>query len=398
MILLAISLFILLFYKFKSELIPNIEIMADKYKDGPLSTLLNGSGINNIPSLVISSTNKEVEDANRCAQGPIYFGETATIDDCVKKCMSSKAHNLIVADNNTFYQNLQLKPGAYCTMGPRPECNTNTTRAMLTINSVTCVSKYPSMFGGELGNLIVACNNSQYKHPKNILWDFLENEIVNPYTTLITEEDEILGDGNYRFRCKYDGVDQNANKYIEHPINRFHPIRDYCKQYLYAAHPDVKMEYHTAEGKKYIECNCGDFEDTRVKNIDPLDKSSPCSSHIKTKTTTEHLDTTFVKASIPYECFTINSPITDITKKFPCPIDKFTINTSTMDNFDLEYFNYKKKDITFESFDKIDFHDKRDNVYYYYQYYDNVHLAHPMSKDFVDPYAMNPIKEWYHKH
>jgi hypothetical protein len=48
--------------------------MGRKLSDGPLSILLNGSGINNIPRLNIITSNVLVATTNRCGNGPVFIG------------------------------------------------------------------------------------------------------------------------------------------------------------------------------------------------------------------------------------------------------------------------------------------------------------------------------------
>lgn len=328
---------LLVFFRFDRKTIEvNNKKLADELKDSKLQDLINGSGINNIPNLNIITNNNSVKTANQCGQGPVYIGNNGTDQDCVRICENSSAHALNVNDDPSsieyFTEGSKLKAGVYCSIGPRPECNTKTTQVIMTVNSVVCRSKYPDLVGGPLGNTIVACNNSKIYDPHNILWDNRENEPFSPYTTIFDDVDEMIDENTYRFTCKFDGSDENKNKYIESPLNRFHPYRNYCAQFIYAAHPDVKTKF-VDDNNSYV-CDCGDFDVTRVKNLYNDFPQSPCSN-------IQQEDRVIVRnkkqVTIPYKCFTLFSPITDVGTSFPCPNDQFTRDGSRLGSVNVVY-------------------------------------------------------------
>lgn len=175
--------------------------------------------------------------------------------------MSSNAHAFIVDDAHDVYtENKKLSNGTYCSLGPRLECNPKTTVAMMTVNSVICRSKYSNLFGGPKGNHIVACKNTEINYPLNVLWDYKYNELVKASDIVIHDENELVGN-NYRFRCKSNGLDEMHNKYLEHPIERFYPVRNYCAHLIYSAHPDIKPKFYYDS----FSCYCGNYFVTRVK-------------------------------------------------------------------------------------------------------------------------------------
>ncbi|CAI6372849.1 unnamed protein product [Macrosiphum euphorbiae] len=88
---------------------------------------------------------------------------------------------------------------------------------MMTVNSVICRAKFPKLFGGPTGNLVVACNDTRINNPLNVLWDYRYDKVVDPFTVTLNDSDELLADGNFRFRCNFGGRDNMHNKYIEHP-------------------------------------------------------------------------------------------------------------------------------------------------------------------------------------
>lgn len=335
-LLILIILFILyslLFYTYNGNIIADNEALAQKLQYGPLQSLLNGSGINNIPTLNIISTNIAINTANNCGKGPVLIGSSSsslTDFECVKICANSGAKSLIVKSNESyFYESSALNEGSYCIIGHRPECNTHATIVLMTVNSVVCRSKYPRIVGGPLGTKVIACNNRAANDPQNILWDYKFNERFDPLQTTILDEDETLPDGTFRFRCKFGGKDALGNFYQAHPFDRFHPISNYCAALLYRAHPDVKTVF---EGRKYT-CDCGDRNETRVENLIPSDKTSQCSPYTLSKSYANNVNT----LTIPYPCFTLFSPITDVGRYFPCPADKFTREGLRMNNIIVQY-------------------------------------------------------------
>ncbi|AQN78569.1 ACH96147.1 pif-2-like protein [Kallithea virus] len=319
-ILVIYVIYILLYYSFDDDIKIKNERTAVQLSKSKLESLINGSGINNIPNLNIVTTNPEINKSSDCSKGPVYIGKTGTTQSCIQTCSNASATVLNVRENeNYIYEQSTLSVGAYCLIGPRPNCNMNTSHAIMTINSVICRPKFPELVGGPLGNKIVACNNREINDPQNILWDYKYNEKFNPITTIISSVDEVLPDGEYRFQCRFNGVDTTKNQFIPHPYNRLHPIRNYCASSIVAAHPDVKTVFDTTTNT--YKCDCGDHDETRVKNIDPNDPTSLCSNvsyEIKVDVFNRKIMT------LPYRCFNLFSPISDVGKYLPCPVEQFT--------------------------------------------------------------------------
>lgn len=333
--MLLIVVFLLFYYNFDyTTLAVEYKNLYEKLKQGPLQSLLNGSGINNIPKLNLITSNNTLSKANDCERGPVRINDLSvdglTNTDCVRLCLSSDANLFRVNQNNLVtYESKMLEPGQYCKMGQLPECNPKTTISMITVNSIHCQSKFPNLFGGELGNKIIACNNNIINDPKNILWDFKENKPVSPWTTTILDENEIH-DEDFRFKCKFFGLDNKLNAYISHPKNRFHPIRNYCAALITNAHDDVKTVF-SDDGLSY-KCDCGDPSVTNVQHINADILNSQCSS---VKEEHKRLEKEKFRMTVPYRCFNINSPIEDVLHVPPCPdlID----GKKTQSSFVLEY-------------------------------------------------------------
>lgn len=336
----VVLLYVTLYNKINiKKLIENGNAMKKKLKNHALEQLLNGSGINNIPNLNIISNNSDIVKANRCNKGPTYIGNAKNNYsdlDCIKVCLNDDAKLVEVNENEQIiFDKSLLEVGSYCTLSDRPNCNTKTTITILTLNNVTCKSKFPKLVGGKLGNKIVACNNINISNQNNVLWDNLYNVEFDPYTTNFTDEDEMLSDNTYRFTCKFNGLDSNNNKYIQHPYNRFHPIENYCASLIYSAHPDVKTIF---KENGDFECSCGEYVDTRVRNMFPDNKTSQCSD---VNCTIQKISKSKTKITIPYPCFTLYSPMDYVTKHVPCPVDQFTKQGIQMSSVDIVYSDNK---------------------------------------------------------
>lgn len=348
--ILIVGTILMLYYKIDDKTIKEDEALAEKYADPKMNALLNGSGINNIPNLNIITTNSDIETANKCAAGPVkvqnnYISDAA----CQKLCLTSNASALIVnSGDHIAYNNSELVEGAYCLLGERPECDLTTTYAVMTLNSVVCYSKVPELFGGTLGKTVVACNDLKHYDADNYLYDGLnQRRVYNSENIYFTADgaNEKLPDGSYRFTCVFEGEDDRGNLYQEHPLNRFHPIKNECASLIYRAHPDVKTKWN--ENGTRI-CDCGDFQETRVGNMDPDDPSSLCSSIISKL---EKVDKEQMLLTKPYPCFTMFSPAVNIGSMHPCPPEQFTrqgnmigkleLTVSTNTNTFLSYGDYK---------------------------------------------------------
>lgn len=317
-----------------------------------LSSLVNTSGINNIPSLNIISTNTSVTMANNCGKSPVRIGDVGSDVDCVLACANSSAKVMNISKRDTYiFDSVVLTSGAHCFIGTRPECNMKTTIAIMTVNSIVCRPKFPRAFGGPLGNKIVACNSSKFYDPKNVFWDGLKNKAVDPKEGLsdANELDVRFGpDNQYRFFCKFEGTDIQGNNYIEHPFERLQPMRNYCASMIHRAHTDVRTIF-SDDGQNFS-CDCGDFRKTNVLNVYPSDHMSPCSD----KTThLEYSVKSLKKLFLTYPCFTLFSPMSDAGKYFPCPPEQFTRQGSKTSTVTISFSNDESELIEHPGYDKF---------------------------------------------
>lgn len=275
-----------------------LNLKTDIYNK-PLVQLLMGNTLINLPNVIINTNNEYINNLQECKKKAIYMGPNNG-SDYLNKCKftcGGVGALYTIEEGNEFYQDGSLlEPGIYCMLDP-PQCNLNTSFVLATVNSTVCRSKYPNMFGGETGGTITACNDERYPATGSILWDYANNEQVFSSTVNMTHEDEKLSDGSYRFRCKYTETGA-GNPFIENPIARFHPIEDKCNSTIYRASYDV----HAVVNSDKWYCECGDYEITRVKNLERNNIKSICTSCfneiIVINDSKKHK-----KSKIPYLCF-----------------------------------------------------------------------------------------------
>lgn len=196
-----------------------------------LAQLINSSALINLPSIKFTTTNPEINDIQRCSEGPRYLGADDAVDYtplCFNMC-GSVGRVVHIKENQEYYhKDTKLGSGYWCMIN-QIQCNMNTGYVVGSINGNVCRSKFPNMFGGPTASTITACTNEYYPSQSSVLWDYLNNESVDPSDIIMTDENESLPDGSLRFRCKF-GLDVQENPYIPHPFNRFEPLRDICKK------------------------------------------------------------------------------------------------------------------------------------------------------------------------
>lgn len=317
----------------RSELERKSRETAEKLSEGPLQNLLNGSDINNIPRLNIVSASHSVTAANNCSRGPVYLGSTGNDADCVRLCANSSASAIRVRPGETYVNDSSvLRTGVHCVLGEPPQCNMRTSYAMMTVNSITCRSKFPRLVGGPFGTTVVACNNRLYNDQRNVLWDRRYQRPFDPLSTVVTDEDELLADGKPRFSCVFNGLDDRGNRYVRHPVERYHPTRNWCARHIYRAHPSVTTRYNLNKGTAV--CDCGDPKVTRVRNMIPDDPSSPCVD-IQRTVKQDVKDRKIL--TLPYNCFTLFSTLDDVGRYLPCPSGQFTRQGSQMSSVQIPF-------------------------------------------------------------
>lgn len=338
-VILCVLFFCVLVYSciyFKSGLRDYFEYLEDinsELVNKKTAQLINANTLANLPDINIITNNVDINRYLGCANNPIKLTnlEPDVLEStCFEKCGNAAQVVTIAQGDEYFYNNVRLDPGNWC-LYDIPDCNPKTASYIGAVGGVTCQSKFPELFDNQ-GYNIIACNSTEIYNSSNILWDNLLNEPVVPTDTSISNVDELLPNGTYRFTCKY-GYDDRGNQLLPHPLNRFIPIKDNCISKVKLAHVDAKVEFSKdSSGNTTYKCNCGNYQDTRLKNEDENDEQSACSPCIFSKTDGPDKYTT---VSIPFKCFNLSSTMSDITTARPCYPSKYTDSFTPCDTLKL---------------------------------------------------------------
>lgn len=288
--------------------------MNTKLQNRELSQLINGNALINLPGVELISNNAEINRLQNCTSTAVFLGRDPNVNYtsiCHTRC-GSNGQLLEVSETDEYYLNdIRLTPGFWCTL-IMPICNMNTSKVLFTPNGYTCRSRFPRLFGGPTGSVIVACSDEFTNGGASQLWDNVLNEPVDVNTVNISHEDELLPDGNFRFTCRY-ADDEQGNQLIPHPLSRFNPIRDYCLIGTPFAHRSAHIEVT----ENSYHCNCGDPNITRIQNEISSDSQSRCTS-------CPHL-ISGNRYNLGYRCFRMGSSFLDVMSYPPCLSENFTV-------------------------------------------------------------------------
>lgn len=316
-----------------------------------LSKLLNADPLGNLPTVTVSSTNTELNKYKDCLSEPLLLSSEYTANNndearCTTMCgADAKVVQIEDESHEYYYKSKKLKPGNYCVIEPESVlCNLRTGYVIANgLGSAVCKSKFPNLFGGENASVIVACNDEDYPTTGALLWDRAKNAPVDPSNVVMTHEDETLSDGStFRFVCKYND-DVYRNKMLPHPSNRFHPIRDPCLRNVFSAHRDAHAVINLKRG--FWRCKCGNPIETRLSKRDEKNPKAECTSCVD-KIEKENKKYTITKM---YDCFTVNSKLSDTVNKMPCNAEAFIRRGTTCDAIQLEMYTLGQDDTPFDA-------------------------------------------------
>lgn len=302
-----------------------------------IKNLTNANAIGNLPNVHIVTNNQEINDRSRCRNGAVFLAPRLLNDTtdyttpCINTCGSEGRVITIGPTDEVAVNHTLLTEGVWCVTTPAIECNLATHYLHMSVTGHACRTKYPNMFGNN--NQIVGCHNEMFPVTNSDLMDWSTGRPINLQSLTMTHEDEVLNDQiEKRFSCRF-GEDFMGNAYLPHPLNRFHPIRNPCNYSIYRSSTDIKPVIDEANGTWH--CDCGDFNTTRVKRLDPNNPKSTCSTCISDSTP---LDTNLIGGpglipytsavvqKAPYICFTVNSQYTDAPQMDPCGATLFINN------------------------------------------------------------------------
>ncbi|QEI03637.1 PIF-2 [Rachiplusia nu nucleopolyhedrovirus] len=225
------------------------------------------------------------EGESKCLSVPIYVGSENTPNfDCTVLCDNPAAAYFFVGEYDRFVVNGQLLTrGGYCTTNSIPRnCNRETSVVLHSLNQWSCIAEDPRYFAGPENMVQIAGRQHANRIApgqinRNILFDrLLGMEVDVSRNTFRQSWDETLPNSNERrFVVQCNALDDHNNRMFLNPLNPLECLPNICTN-VSNVHPDVKPDF-----EKNI-CDCGDFNVTRVRNIDPGDPTSICASVINT--------------------------------------------------------------------------------------------------------------------
>jgi archaellum component FlaF (FlaF/FlaG flagellin family) len=266
----------------------------------------------------------------KCLSVPIYVGESETPNfDCTQLCENPSASYFFVGEYDKFVVNGQLLVrGGYCTTSSVPRaCNRETSVILYSLNQWTCIAEDPRYYAGPQNMTQVAGRQHFDKiapgqSSRNILFDkLLGMEVSVARNTFRSNWDELMPDGTRRFEMRCNALDNHNNRMFVNPLNPIECLPNVCTNVNYV-HPDVKPNFETGE------CDCGDFNVTRVKHITPNDKTSMCASIVDT------FNFELMSHQFRVECTNLDMSVNDYDRfKLLCPGNTFTQNTDNAYTF-----------------------------------------------------------------
>lgn len=319
-----------------------------------IMSLMNANALSNLPNVNIITNNQEINDFARCRNGFVYLGPydpQNTTDyriPCFNTCGDTGQVVIVRTGDEVLINSNHLREGIWCVSMPTgQDCNLDINYLHLGINRLVCRTKYPNLFGN--ANNVVACQNELFPVTNSDLIDYTTGRPINLINLRMTNENERLpSDPNvYRFGCRF-GEDFMGNAYLPHPLNRFHPIRNPCNYSIFRSHLSVKPIID--EANQDWHCDCGDFNVTRVKQVDPADPKSTCSTCIHEIKPLDPIDigssgpqpyTETYTLSLPYLCFTLFSQYTDVLNMLPCTQDQFVVSGNRCNTLEMRIAHHE---------------------------------------------------------
>lgn len=262
---------------------------------------------------------------NKCFSVPVYVGsDNMPGFDCTALCDDPSALYFFVGEYDRFVVNGQLLTrGGYCTTNSLPRnCNRETSVVLHSLNQWSCIAEDPRYFAGTQNMVQVAGRQHADKIApgqitRNVLFDrLLGMEVDVSRNTFRRDWDEMMPDNSgRRFEMRCNALDERNNRMFVNPLNPIECLPNFCTNVV-NVHPDVKPDFVNNR------CDCGDFNVTRVRNIDLNDPSSICSGVFN------RFDNDSLSFQIRVECNNLDMLLSNYNENAPlCPPSIFTQNT-----------------------------------------------------------------------
>ncbi|AKN80672.1 Per os infectivity factor 2 [Perigonia lusca single nucleopolyhedrovirus] len=278
-----------------------------------------------LPTIKFDTSLGTINDGElKCMSMPIFVGVSDTPNfDCSIVCDNPAAVYFFVGEYDKFVVNGQmLTRGGYCTTNSVPRnCNRETSVILHSLNSWSCIAEDPRYFAGTHNMVQVAGRQhidriAPGQADRNVLYDNLLGRVVDvSRNTFRRNWDELMEDGRRRFEMRCNALDDKGNRMFVNPLNPIECLPNVCTN-VNGVHESVKPNFETGE------CDCGDFNITRVQHIVPDDKTSMCASIVN------EFDRDNLSHKFRVECLNLDTPVSQYSAfKLLCPSNVFTQNT-----------------------------------------------------------------------
>ncbi|AXU41593.1 PIF-2 [Alphabaculovirus altermyunipunctae] len=263
----------------------------------PLSTL---------PHIDFGTSLETISDGEiKCLSVPTYVGLFNTpAFDCTEMCDNPNAFYFFVGPFDRFVVGGELlHSGGYCTTNSLPRnCNRETSVIIQSLNQWTCIAEDPRYFAGAQNMTQVAGRQHADRiRPgqveRNVLFDRqLGIPVDVSRNTFRSSWDELLTDGSRRFEMRCDARDINDNVMFVNPLNPIECLPHVCTNVSNIT-PMVRPDFVNGV------CDCGNFAETRVRNMIPDDPTSMCASVV------DGFDREALAHVFRIDCISLNMPI-----------------------------------------------------------------------------------------
>lgn len=204
------------------------------------------AGLSGLENSNTTGTIDDVENEINCAAGLFLSEDDLETYDCSTQCKSKDYEFKYIDPKLNLVLGSKRFAGSYCMPLDCARCNLSTGRLLNFGSGFTCISKYPTLFGGTGATRIIGCNGllTDRKTNTNFEMFITSDKIINA--------DEKLADGTFRYVCT-DQKDLMENTLITLPPSlgdRFELIKNFCLSMIKGGHPDFYPEFELAY------CNC----------------------------------------------------------------------------------------------------------------------------------------------
>lgn len=288
-----------------------------------------------LPAIRFNTNLSTVNDGEtKCLSIPIFVGIFETPNfDCATLCDNPQAAYFYVGEHDKFVVNGQLLDrGGYCTTSSVPRnCNRETSVIMHSLNQWTCIAEDPRYFAGPQNMTQVAGRQhanqiAPGQIARNIIFDKLMGmEVDVSRNTFRRSWDELLPGDNVerRFEMRCNALDNHNNRMFINPMNPIECLPNVCTN-VNNVHPDVRPNFVSGE------CECGDFNTTRVTHIMPNDPTSICASVV------DGFNRDILSHTFRVECTNLDQSLEHYSPmRLLCPASIFTQNTDNAYTFTL---------------------------------------------------------------